>query len=230
MSRQGSERRGPVPGVSARRSTRLSEGGRTLRDVITADAGVPPEFLRALHALRDERLRPEVRLTEIPAPARIAPYAVALTAEVTGSPAGGSGGRTAEDGDDDAASGRFVLLHDPAGQAAWEGTFRVVTLVRATLDPETGSDPLLCEAAWSWVTEALADVDHRALGGTVTRVASESFGTLAEREAESEVEIRASWSPDGDAGPHLAAWGALLCQAAGLPPLPAGVTALGRRR
>ncbi len=207
------------PGVSARRSTPASEGGRTLRDVITADAGVPPEFVRALHALRDERLRPEVRLTEIPAPARIAPYAVALTAEVAGA-----------DGDEEAASGRFVLLHDPAGQTAWDDTFRVVSLVRATLDPETASDPLLCEAAWSWVEEALADVDHHALGGTVTRVASESFGTLAEREAESEVEIRASWSPRGDVGVHLAAWAALLCQAAGLPPLPDGVTALGRRR
>ncbi|WP_182111291.1 MULTISPECIES: DUF3000 domain-containing protein [unclassified Actinotalea] len=189
--------------------------------MITAGAGVPQEFVRALHALRDERLRPEVRLTEIPAPARIAPYAVALTADVAGSGTGP---------DDDAASGRFVLLHDPAGQEAWDGTFRAVTLVRATLDPETGSDPLLCEAAWSWVTEALADVPHHALGGTVTRVASETFGTLAERESESEVEIRASWSPEGEAGAHLGAWATLLCQAAGLPPLPDGVSTLGRRR
>lgn len=219
MSRQTTDAAPTASGVSARRSTPLSVRRRTLRDVITADAGVPPEFVRALHALRDERLRPEVRLTEIPAPARIAPYAVALTAEVAGA-----------DGDEDAASGRFVLLHDPAGQTAWDDTFRVVTLVRATLDPETGSDPLLCEAAWSWVEEALTGVDHHALGGTVTRVASESFGSLAEREGESEVEIRASWSPRGEAGAHLGAWAALLCQAAGLPPLPDGVTALGRRR
>jgi len=41
------------------------------------------------------------------------------------------------------------------------------------------------------------------------------------------VEIRASWTPVGeDLEPHLAAWGELLCAAAGLPPLPPGVTPL----
>ena len=50
------------------------------------------------------RLRPEVRLTEVPAPQRIAPYAVALTADVV----------DPRDTDDDLASGRFVLLHDPS--------------------------------------------------------------------------------------------------------------------
>ena len=193
--------------------------------MITADADVPGEFALALEALRSRRLRPEVRLTEIPAPARIAPYAVALSAEVE------ARGLDAGE-DDDGASGRFVLLHDPAGQEAWEGTTRVVTLVRASLDPEAGSDPLLCEAAWSWVVEALGvhDADHRALGGTVTRVLSQSFGALAERPGEVEVEIRASWTPEGDVGAHLAAWGGVLCTAAGLEPLPEGVTALGRRR
>ena len=45
-----------------------------------------PEFARALNDLRGARLRPEIRLTEVPAPQRIAPYAVALTAEVVGAP------------------------------------------------------------------------------------------------------------------------------------------------
>lgn len=185
---------------------------------------MPAEFVRALHSLRDRRLRPEVRLQEIPAPGRIAPYAVALTGEVL--PQAGT------DPDDEPASGRFVLLHDPAGQEAWQGTFRVVTLVRATLDPETAQDPLLCAAAWSWVEEALQDGDgaFHALGGTVTQVRSQSFGAIAERPDEVEVEIRASWSPHpADAGAHLAAWATVLCTAAGLPPLPEGVAALGRR-
>lgn len=184
---------------------------------------MPAEFVRTLHALREQRLRPEVRLTEIPAPARIAPYAVAVTAEVAS-----GGGLTQEE----PATGRFVLLHDPAGQEAWDGTFRVVTLVRATLDPEAATDPLLCEAAWTWVEDALTGTGagHRALGGTVTRVQSQSFGVLTERSDEVEVEIRASWTPTGtDAGSHLAAWATVLCTAAGLPPLPDGVIALGRR-
>lgn len=189
--------------------------------MITADAQVPAEFRRALRELADRRLRPEVHLTEIPAPARIAPYAVALTGDVQATP-----------DDDDPASGRFVLLHDPVGQEAWQGTFRVVTLVRATLDPEVGGDPMLCEAAWTWVEEALqrAGARHTALGGTVTRVVSQSFGALAERPGEADVEIRASWTPpDGEVGDHLGAWGTLLCTAAGLPPLPDGVAVLGRR-
>jgi len=193
--------------------------------VITPDADVPPAFVQALQALAARRLRPEVRLSEIPAPTRIAPFAVALSAEVG-------------DADEElvpeveAASGRFVLLHDPAGQEAWEGMFRVVTLVRAALDAELGADPLLCEAAWSWVVDSLdqAGATHRALGGTVTRVVSQSFGALAERPGEVEVEIRASWTPEGDAGEHLAAWGAVLCAAAGLPPLPDGVAPLTPRR
>jgi hypothetical protein len=196
--------------------------------VITADAQVPAEFRRALRELADRRLRPEVHLTEIPAPARIAPYAVALTGDVRS-----RASDEALDADvDDPASGRFVLLHDPVGQEAWHGTFRVVTLVRATLDAEVGVDPMLCEAAWSWVEEALdrAGARHTALGGTVTRVISQSFGALAERPGEADVEIRASWTPpDGEVGDHLGAWGTLLCTAAGLPPLPDGVAVLGRR-
>ncbi|HQY33000.1 DUF3000 domain-containing protein [Actinotalea sp.] len=191
---------------------------------MTADAEVPAPFVQALRALRDRRLRGEVRLTEVPAPARIAPYSVALSAEVVA----GAG----DPDEDELASGRFVLLHDPAGQEAWDGTFRAVTLVRATLEPDMGADPLLCEAAWTWVTDALAElpVAHRALGGTVTRVVSQSFGTLADRPSQVEVEIRASWTAEGDLGEHLAAWATLLCTAAGLPPVPEGVTALGRRR
>ncbi|HMO11237.1 MAG TPA: DUF3000 domain-containing protein [Actinotalea sp.] len=179
----------------------------------------PSPFVQALHALREQRLRPEVQLDEVPAPSRIAPFAVALSAEVDPERSG-----------DEIASGRFVLLHDPAGQEAWEGTFRVVTLTRATLEPELAGDPMLCAAAWTWVTDALAGVPHRALGGTVTKVVSQSFDALAERPDTVEVEIRASWSPDGGVGDHLHAWSTVLCTAAGLPPLPEGVTALPRLR
>jgi len=182
---------------------------------------VPAPFVEALHALRDRRLRSEVRLTEVPAPGRIAPYSVALSAEID-----------APDGEAELGSGRFVLLHDPNGQEAWDGTFRAVTLVRATLEAELGGDPLLCEAAWSWVEESLHDADagFHSLGGTVTRIVSQSFAALAERPAQVEVEVRASWTPEGDVGAHLDAWSTVLCTAAGLPPLPDGVAAIGRRR
>jgi hypothetical protein len=180
-------------------------------------AEAPSEFVQALHALRDTRLRSEVRLSEVPAPTRIAPYAVALQAEVI-------------KGHDEVGSGRFVLLHDPAAPEAWEGTFRVVTLTRANLESDLEDDPLLAEGAWSWVTETLDAVPHHALGGTVTRVVSQSFGELASRSDDIEIEIRASWTPDCSAGEQLSAWATVLCTAAGLPPVPPGVTPLPRFR
>lgn len=190
----------------------------------TGPRTAPPEFLRALRSLRGVTLRPEVSLEEVPGPSRIAPYTAALNAEVRTS-------RRDPDADE-LASGRFVILHDPAGQDAWEGSFRLVTLVRAVLEPEVGQDPLLAEVAWSWLSEALAgaDVDIRAAGGTVTRVLSQSFGALDERPELCELEMRASWTAaDEDLAPHLRAWGDLLCTVAGLPPLPEGVVALGPR-
>ncbi|GEL93751.1 DUF3000 domain-containing protein [Cellulomonas composti] len=185
---------------------------------------VPAEFIRALRSLRTVTVRPEVVLDEVPGPARIAPYSAALTAEV----------RTARRSVSAAelASGRFVVLFDPAGQEAWDGCFRLVTLVRATLEAEVGADPLLAEVAWTWFLDALAgaDLDAHAAGGTVTRVLSQSFGSLEIRAEQTELEIRASWTAsDEDLAPHLRAWETLLCTAAGLPPLPEGVVPLGPR-
>jgi hypothetical protein len=185
---------------------------------------VPAEFIRALRSLRAVTVRPEVVLDEVPGPARIAPYSAALTAEVR------SARRSVAA--DELASGRFVVLHDPEGQDAWEGRFRLVTLVRTAVEPEVGTDPLLAEVAWSWFTDALAGVPgaHSA-AGTVTRVLSHSFGSLERRDESSELEIRASWTADDqDLGPHLLAWATLLCTAAGLEPLPDGVTPLPPRR
>lgn len=189
-----------------------------VRDNVPGPA--PEAFLRAVDGLRAARLRPEVVLTEVPAPQRIAPHAVAMTADVVL-------------GEDELATGRFVLLHDPAGQEAWEGSYRVVTFLRAALEPEMGADPLLGRVGWTWLEEALdgAGADAVAAGGTITRVLSESFGGLADRSPSVDIEIRASWTPrSAHLTPHLRAWGDLLCTAAGLPPLPEGVAALPRRR
>lgn len=200
--------------------------GRALLPPYAADVavrevpGVVPEtFLEAVGGLRDVRLRSEVVLTEVPAPGRIAPHSIALTAEVVV-------------GDDELATGRFVLLHDPQGQEAWEGTFRVVTFVRAELEPEMGTDPMLGQVGWAWLAESLDAAGARgvALGGTVTRVVSESYGGLADRPASVEIEVRASWTPvEPDLRPHLRGWAELLCTVAGLPPLPPGVAPLQRR-
>lgn len=184
--------------------------------------GAPAAFNRAVESLRAVRLRPEVRLVEVPAPQRIAPHALALSAEVDGPPDGAG---------DDLGTGRFVLLHDPAGQEAWQGTMRAVTFVRAALEPEFASDPMLNDVAWSWLVDCLRQAGARpvALGGTVTRVLSHSHGALAEREPTVEIEVRASWTAtEDDMAPHLQGWAALLCTVSGLPPVPEGVSTLRR--
>jgi hypothetical protein len=179
---------------------------------------VPPSsFLLAVDSLRQAALRPEVEVEETPAPKRMAPHAFALTADVA----------------EDAATGRLVLLHDPAGPEAWHGSFRLVTFVRAALEPEIAADPLLLGVGWSWLTEALAgrDAPYTAASGTVTRVGSESFGGMAGEPATAYIEIRASWTPvELDLTPHALAWGDVLATAAGLLPLPAGVVAIPSQR
>ena len=190
-------------------------------------AAAPPEFRAVLGPRGGRRGRHAGPVREVPAPRRIAPWSVALTGEV----------EAARSDDPELASGRFIVLYDPAGQEAWEGRFRVVTLVRATLEPEMAAEDVLAEVAWTWLEDALHDTGAvvRAEGGTVTRVLSQSFGALAGKHNDVELEMRASWTPvapgpgTADLGDHLAAWAQLLCTAAGLPPLPEGVTPLGAR-
>lgn len=182
--------------------------------------GVPESFLTALGDLRRTAPRSEARVEEVPAPKRLAPYAVALRAEVADD--------TTDEGDL-LATGRFILLHDPAGQEAWGGTFRVVIYIRAELEPEMGNDPLLAEVAWTWLADSLSQhgVEFSHAGGTATRILSESFGSLESRESTHDVELRASWTPTGTRfGAHLEAWADMVCSFAGLPPLPDGVVAL----
>lgn len=187
---------------------------------LSAPADLPAGFRRAVAGLSGVSVRPEVVLSELPAPQRLAPYAVALHATVT--VAG-----------DELADGRLVILHDPAGQDTWEGTTRCVVYVQAAVDVEIASDPLLPGVGWAWLAEALdvAGADHHAAGGTVTRTTSERFGALADHPPAAEVEIRASWSPAGDdLSAHLVAFAELMCAAAGLPPTPPGVVPMPATR
>jgi hypothetical protein len=174
----------------------------------------PFAFQQAVGSLRSARVRPEITIEEVPAPRRLAPYAFALEATVH------------SDGEE-SADGRLVLLHEPDGQEAWQGVFRLVTLARAELEPEMAGDPLLPEVSWSWLTGALAAraAVYHDPSGTVSRASSHYFGGLGGRPDDTQIEIRASWTPTeqpGGAGPdlpaHLSAWCDLLCACAGLPP------------
>lgn len=181
------------------------------------EAALPESFTRAVASLSAVSPRPEIVIEDAPAPAKLAPYAFAL------------GGTVSRDGEE-VATGRLILLYDPAGHEAWDGTLRLVTYVTAELEPEIGADPLLAGVGWSWLVDALEgyDAGYRAIGGTVTLTTSTRFGDLAGPPAACDLEIRASWSPGSDdCAAHMRAWCALLASTAGLPP--PGVTALAGR-
>lgn len=192
---------------------------------------LPEQFRAAVRSLREAAPRPEVALSETPGPLRLAPHSHALRGEVL------------DDAGDELAGGRLVLLHDPSGCETWQGSMRLVSWVRAELEPEIAEDPLLLDVAWSWLSEALHDcgATHRARAGTVTRAVSQRFGegfgagsgssagggagrepgARARRSETATIEIRASWTPVGhDLGPHVLAWCQLLCTTGGLPPAP----------
>jgi hypothetical protein len=183
---------------------------------MTDRGALPQRFVDILTSLRDAEIPPEAKLTEIPAPQRIAPYAVALDAQVA-------------QAHRELATGSFIVLHDPQAPPVWDGDTRVVTLVKADLESEMGADPLLGEVAWTWLAEALDSIGPlpAALSGTVTRTLGESFGGLRPMGSSVGIEVRAAWTPaTGSVGADLTAWLAFLARVGGLEPLPVGVARL----
>jgi hypothetical protein len=186
----------------------------------------PPSavFSAAVDALKRAVLRPELVITEIAAPGSLAPYSIAMAADVTPARHGS---------DSELGTGRFILLYDPAGSEAWGGTFRVVCFAQAPLETDIGIDPFLAEVAWSWLVDALdtRGAAYLAASGTATKILSTGFGELAAQGDGAQIELRASWTPaDQEVTAHVEAWGELLCMLAGLPPAVEGVSLLAARR
>ena len=242
LRRRALSRRG-----TARRTARTAYPSSVIAD--NESSGVSQVFRDALGNLRRARHRPGVELTEIPAPTHLAPFAAAVRAEVlrtarparppagarpaASSAAAGTEAIFARGQQAQLATGRFLLLHDPAAPVAWGGPFRVVTWARAAVDRDLRNDEAACSLAWTRLLDALDR--HRAgysrEGGTASRVLAEGFGVLGGQEEGADVELRASWTPDGpDVEPHLAAWADTVGTFAGLPPYPRGVTVLHPRR
>lgn len=180
---------------------------------MTAAAPSPPGLFQRAVAELSVPTRPEIELSVLPAPARLAPFSHAI-------------GATVHDADGtEIGTGRLVLLHDPDGVEAWAGDLRLVAFLSCEVEPEVARDPLLPEVAWSWLTEALEDTEFTALGGTVTATASTRFGDISGPDHADDLELRASWTPlTAETGPHLRAFLAVLETATGLPPV--GVTAI----
>ncbi|MCU1556463.1 MAG: hypothetical protein JWN09_458 [Microbacteriaceae bacterium] len=187
-------------------------------------ATVPAAFGTALRAVRRAKLRPELVLNEIPSPGNLAPYSVALSADVT--PA-------RHDTDSELGTGRFILLFDPSAPEAWGGQFRIVCFAQAPLETDIGLDPFLADVTWSWLVDALdaRGAHYTAASGTATKILSTGYGELASQGDGAQIELRASWTPlDHDLSSHVEGWGELLCMLAGLPPAVEGVSLLAARR
>jgi hypothetical protein len=183
-------------------------------------SSIPPAFARAVDALQAAHTRPELSVSEIPAPGSLAPNAIALAADVT----------PARHGlDSPLGTGRFILLHDASAPEAWGGEFRIVCFAQSPLDTDMGLDPFMAEVAWSWLVDALATSGARyhSASGTATKILSTGFGELDVQGDGAVIELRASWTPvDAEIGPHVEGWSELLCMLAGLPPAVEGVSLL----
>lgn len=184
----------------------------------------PAVFTAAVAAVRAATLRSELAVSEISAPSGVAPWSLALAADVTPARHGN---------DSELGTGRFILLHDPLEPDAWGGAFRVVCFAQAPLEAEIGVDPFLADVAWSWLVDALDSrgAKYASASGTATKTLSTGFGELSTQEDVAQIELRASWSPlNHDLTSHVEAWGELLCMLAGLPPAAEGVSLLSAHR
>ncbi|WP_277927283.1 DUF3000 domain-containing protein [Curtobacterium sp. DN_7.5] len=184
----------------------------------------PDAFARLRAFVASDRPRTETTVTEIPSPSRIAPWSLALAADVSGAVHGV---------DSDLGTGRFIALYDPEEPQGWDGPFRIVTFAQAPLEPEIGVDEFVADVTWSWLVDALAahgaTYDHAS--GTATKIISRGYGDLAAQGDGAQLELRASWTPrDEDLTAHVRAWEDIVAMLAGLPPTSDGVTLLAPRR
>lgn len=192
----------------------------SLRNLVRqpGDAGgadVPADFRAALAALAAVRPRAGIVLRQTPAPARLAPFSYALAARID------VPDDDSADDDYGDATARFIVLHDPAGHDAWNGTTRIVGYLSATVESVWANDEGFTALAWNWLPDALAGAGaaHHNLGGTVTRGTSNRFGDLAEPEPFVDIEMRASWTAEGTAlDHHLDGWLDVFAKAAGFLP------------
>lgn len=179
-------------------------------------------FDSAVAELRETEFRDDISVREIATPQGLAPFAIALAADV----------RPDGDGESAYGTGRFVLLHDPEEPGAWGGAWRIVLFAQAPLETEIGTDPLLADVTWSWLVDALdsRDAVYHSASGTSTKTLSKGFGGLAVEGDGAQIELRASWTPEGPFRPHVEAWAELVGMLAGLPPGSEGIAVIGARK
>ena len=175
------------------------------------DSESAQEFISASQTLKFATMRDGLEVSQIASPQNLAASSIAFAANMQDESAGVHG---------DLGTGRFILLHEPQEQEQWGGSFRIICFVKSPLETDLGSEEMISDVSWDWLTEALtrhgAEYAHAA--GTATRIISSGFGSLAGQSDHAELEMRASWSPIGsDISRHFEAWQDLVCIMSGLP-------------
>ena len=211
-------------------SARLHRRLRMRRSVFCVtsmpSSDAPELFRQAVDAMGEAKVRREISMGPIRPPQRLAAHSYALGLEVSHPDTD-----IVPEFSDGDAFGRLILLHDPAGDSAWQGTLRLVAYIQADVEAAIASDPFLPQVAWSWLTDALESTrsGFTALGGTVTCTSSVRYGEIAGPPQSHQLELRASWTPhSADITDHVEALAAVLAEAAGM--LPEGVSDVGAQR
>jgi len=185
------------------------------------DPKAPAQFKAAALGLTELMLRNELETEQIPAPKGIAPYALAFSAQVP-NPADTPMNR---------GVGRLVFLHNPEEFDTWGSNMRIIAYGKSPLESDVAMQEDAANYWWEWLMRALdyrgAKYSHEA--GTITRMTSTGMGALATDKENTEIEIRASWSPtEDDLGAHLGAWQDLISGMAGYPIGGEGVARIAR--
>lgn len=170
------------------------------------------EFNLRVRGLSGVMERSEILLEQIAAPKGIAEEAVAISATVI----------HADHADADRGVGRLVLCRDSNFPEGWNSEYRIILYAKSPVESEMGLDPVVDELPWNWLMDSLArsGASFHSEAGTTTRILSTGHGSLTSQPQHAEIEIRASWAPEGeDFTSHLQAFQELLALISGLPPI-----------
>ena len=182
-----------------------------------------PDFNFAVMAIRDATIRPEVKIEQIDAPQNLARHAIAFSCDVD---------PESSSAKIDLGTGRFVLLWDDLPQENWTGNFRVICFAKSPLETDIGFTDESSDIAWAWLVSALEhkNAQFGAEAGTTTRVISVGHGAIANQKQHAELELRASWCPNGtNFAAHFEAWQDLICMMSGYSPHGEDVPSIERR-
>ncbi|MEN9731755.1 MAG: hypothetical protein RL488_1065 [Actinomycetota bacterium] len=191
---------------------------------INFDENAGADFKLAALALSNADVRPEVKIVQIEAPQNLARHALAFSCDVD---------PESTSAKIDLGTGRFVLLWDDLPQENWSSNFRVICFAKSPLETDIGFNDESSDLAWAWIVTALGNrgASYAAEAGTTTRVISVGHGSIAAQNPHAELELRASWCPEGDNfAAHIEAWQDLICMMSGYSLHGEDVPTIERRR